>query len=201
MMLTWLPPPTLYKALLRDHVSPALRALGFKGSGGRWVFTDSNTGDMAIVQSQSCAYYGDSSSMAEFYINLAVVPAPWWSYIVERDGDHATKTPKEDAASASAAGQDVAMELATTGVPQLLHFLHRPTLLAYLRAMEHSPIFRSEPLAVLLADAGPSAELDEVLDLILADVDAGNYPPVRDHFARRLVDWAREPLRHRRPQL
>lgn len=200
----------LYKDMLREQVGPLLRASGFKGSGGRWVLSDAGTGDMAIVQAQSSAW--NSASTVSFYVNLAVVPVPWWTYLTDRDGDNASKTPKEyhgvwrdrldgraggswtitDAASAQRAGQHIATLLTTEGVPQLRQFLNRSALLGHLRAMEHNPIFRSEPLAVLLADAGPNAELDEILDQIRADVDDGNYPPVRARSARRLIDWARQ---------
>ncbi len=201
---------TLYKDLLRTQVGPVLRASGFTGSGGRWVLTDAETGDMAVVSAQSSAW--NSAAAVSFYVNLAVVPAPWWTYLTDRDGDNASKTPKEhhgvwrdrldggagdswtitDAASAHRAGQDVAMLLTAEGIPRLRHFLNRPTLLNHLRAMGHDPIFRSEPLAVLLADDGPSSELDAIVDQIRADVDNGAYPPVRARFASRLIDWARD---------
>lgn len=200
----------LYKDLLRDQVSPMLRASGFRGSGGRWVLADAGTGDMAIVQAQSSAW--NSATAVSFYVNLAVVPAPWWAYLTDRDGDNASKTPKEhhgvwrdrldgraggswtitDVVSAQHAGQNITTRLTAEGVPRLRHFLNRPTLLDHLRTMEHDPIFRSEPLAVLLADAGPSAELDAILSQIRADVDNGNYPPVRARLALRLIDWAHD---------
>jgi hypothetical protein len=71
-----------------------------------------------------------------------------------------------DTASAQRAGQHIATLLTAEGISQLRRFLNRSTLLDHLRAMEHHPIARSEPLAVLLADAGPSTELDEILDQI-----------------------------------
>jgi hypothetical protein len=197
----------LYKEMLRDQIGPLLRASGFKGPAGHWSLTDTATGDLALVQTQGSAW--NTAAATSFYVNLAVVPAPWWQYLTYRDGGTPSKTPKEyhgvwrarldgrgrgswtitDAASARQAGQHVTTLLTDEGVPQLRHFLHRAALLDHLRTKERHTVFTGEPLAVVLADAGPSAELDEVLDQIRADVAGDDVPLTRTRRAHRLIEW------------
>ena len=70
-----------YCELLRDQVGPSVRRCGFTGSGGRWTLRDPTSGDVAVVQAQGSR--GNSAEEVMFFVNLAVVPQPWWRYMVD----------------------------------------------------------------------------------------------------------------------
>jgi len=200
---------TSYRELLRDQVGPALRRCGFAGSSGRWTLRDPASGDLAIVQAQGSKW--NSADEVTFFVNLAVVPQPWWRYTVDLYAH--TGEPKEyhgawrdrlerpgpepvgrdewrftDAASAQAVGAQVADLLTTTGVPLLRRYLDRSTVLDYLRTRDTSRLSGGEPLAVVLSDAGPSAELDTVLEILVASLTPDSSLALQ-RKVERLLDW------------
>jgi hypothetical protein len=63
------------KVSLRENFAPTLRAAGFRGTYPTWRRTEPS-GDVAIVNVQPSVY--NEGDLGEFYVNLAVVPAPWW---------------------------------------------------------------------------------------------------------------------------
>jgi hypothetical protein len=65
------------KVALREYVAPILRAAGFRGSYPTWRRAEPS-GDVAIVNVQPSVY--NEGDFGEFYVNLAVVPAPWWMW-------------------------------------------------------------------------------------------------------------------------
>jgi hypothetical protein len=65
---------------LREHAVPVLQAAGFSGTYPTWRRADPS-GDMAIVNVQSSPY--NEHDFEEFYLNLAVVPKPWWIWTRE----------------------------------------------------------------------------------------------------------------------
>lgn len=198
-----------YRGLLRDQVGPALRRCGFAGSSGRWTLRDPASGDLAIVQAQGSKW--NSADEVTFFVNLAVVPEPWWRYTVDLYPEKGE--PKEyhgvwrdrlerpgpepigrdewrftDAAAAQTVGAQVADLLTATGVPLLRRYLDRSAVLDYLRTRDTSRMTGGEPLAVMLSDAGPSAELDAVLGALAAALTPDSSPSLR-RKVQRLVDW------------
>lgn len=63
----------LFREMLRDQVGPALRDMGFKGSGSNWRLRN-EAGDWAVINFQKSAY--GSSGRVIFYINLSFVLEP-----------------------------------------------------------------------------------------------------------------------------
>jgi hypothetical protein len=200
---------TSYRELLRDQVGPALRRCGFAGSNGRWTLRDPVSGDLAIVQAQGSK--GNTADEVMFFVNLAVVPLPWWRYTVdlyahpgepkeyhgvwrkrvERPGPEAVGRDEwrfTDATSAHAVGARVADLLTTTGVPLLRRYLDRSALLDHLRTRDVTRLTGGEPLAVVLSDAGPSAELDAVLETLLDSLTPDSSLALQ-RKVQRLLDW------------
>jgi hypothetical protein len=198
-----------YRELLRDQVGPSLRRCGLAGSGGQWTLRDPASGDVGIVEAQGSKW--NSADEVTFFVNLAVVPLPWWRYMVDLYG-HSGK-PKEyhgvwrdrlerpgpepvgrdewrftDAASAHAVGTQVADLLTTTGVPLLRRYMNRSAALEYLRTRDPSRLTGGEPLAVVLSDAGPSAELDSVLETLVASLTPDSSLALQ-RKVQRLLDW------------
>ena len=144
------------RAALRDVVSPAARAAGFKGSGNTWRSTNS-AGDVAVVNVQSSMY--SSAASARCTINIAVAPAPWLDLATAhrgrplksvnqsdglyRDRVHPTGTPPRtdawwvvtSAEDAHAVAHDMVDQLNTqAGFPRLRDLLRRDRLLECVRA-------------------------------------------------------------------
>ncbi|WP_158852401.1 DUF4304 domain-containing protein [Saccharothrix deserti] len=177
-----------YQLVLRDHIRPLLKAEGFRGSSTTWR-RESERGDWAIVNLQRSRQAGRDGIW--FTVNLAVVSRPWWEWINEYHGQRPL-LPREasgywrtrldapdalsagyrfwwavhDTASARACGQDAARQLARTGIPDLLGRLPRSAQFASARAGRFQGVPRRwdqrVPLAILLADDGPSPELDRL---------------------------------------
>lgn len=198
-----------YRELLRDQVGPSVRRCGFTGSSGRWTLRDPTSGDVAVVQAQGSRW--NSAEEVTFFVNLAVVPQPWWRYMVdlyahsgepkeyhgvwrdrlERPGPEPVGRDEwrfTDAISAHAVGAQVADLLTTTGVPLLRRYLDRSTVLDYLRTRDTSRLSGGEPLAVVLSDAGPSAELDTVLETLVASLTPDSSLALQ-RKVERLLDW------------
>jgi uncharacterized protein DUF4304 len=201
----------LLRAMLRDRISPALRSAGFRRSGTTWTHTAPN-GDRAIINVQSSRM--SSASEAIFIVNLAALPEPWWSWQQHLLGERA-RTPKEydglwrdrlharaevhnrgdrwwsvrDSRSAERCADDVLAQLADTALPRLHELLDRVAMLAAVRngQLGFGPVYTLAPLAVLLADQGPSAELDELIARLAAEPD-----PARHTHNRRLRSWIQQ---------
>ncbi|MGC4810083.1 DUF4304 domain-containing protein [Micromonospora sp. DT228] len=63
-----------YRAMLRDDVAPALRALGFTGSGSRYTLPDPES--WALLGFQSSRY--NTRGRLTFTVNLCAVPRIVW---------------------------------------------------------------------------------------------------------------------------
>lgn len=203
----------VFMGMLRDRIGPALRAEGFTGSGTTWTLKAPND-DWAVVNAQSSS--ASTSDAVRFVINMAIVPEPWWScHRVIRSARGATRAPKEydglwrdrlhpsrhvphhgpepwwllrDEDEADRCGRDVVRQLTEHGVPRLRQLLDRGTLLATIRAGDFG-FLHGDPttaLAVLLADEGPSTELDSLFSHIAEDPDERH----RAHNAD-LLAWLR----------
>jgi hypothetical protein len=75
-----------FQAMVKAHVRPPLRNAGFKSSALTWRLQSSD-GDFVLVNLQQSRR--DSGDAVRFYVNLAVVPASWWEFVVQNWG----KTP------------------------------------------------------------------------------------------------------------
>jgi hypothetical protein len=65
------------KAAFREAVVPLLRAAGFKGTYPTWRWAG-DAGGVAIVNVQAGPY--NEGDFGESYVNIAVVPEPWWAW-------------------------------------------------------------------------------------------------------------------------
>ena len=190
---------TLFRVVLRDTVGPALRAVGFTGSGTTWTLKAPNN-DVAIVNAQSSQ--ASTAEEVQFVVNLAVAPASWraWRNTLlhrpeprapkEHDGlwrdrlhprlevprrEHGTEPwwVIRDERDARACADDVVGQLIQHAVPRLRQLLDRDTLLVTVRTGDFGFLYHDPTvaLAVLVSDRGPSAELDDLLARIAADPD------------------------------
>lgn len=69
------PAQDIYKAMIKDTISPALRDLGFKGSGGRYSIDSDESWSLLGFQKSA---YSDAAQI-QFTINLAVVHRSAWN--------------------------------------------------------------------------------------------------------------------------
>lgn len=196
-----------YKVMLSEHIRPLLKAEGFQGATTTWR-RQSRRGDWAIVNLQRSRQAGRDGIW--FTINLAVVCRPWQEWINEYYQQRAAppgeasgywrtrlNAPADlsagyqrwwavhDATSARASGHDAAQQLTQAAIPDLLAHLPRSAQLAAARAGRFQGVPRiwdqRVPLAILLADDGPSTELDQ---LTAAFAVEGGY--------HQLVAWLRK---------
>ncbi|MFS8104598.1 DUF4304 domain-containing protein [Lentzea alba] len=184
----------VFRAALRDVVSPAARAEGFKGSAPNWRMVDQQ-GDWAIVNVQSST--ASTSETLRCTVNLSVAPAPWleWSYkllghrpkaVSEADGLyrgrlHSTgRSARRDGwwevgseREALAVAADIVEKLAADGWPLLRRLLDRETLAGHIQAGElglsrtdgYDEYFVMAELLVR-CQSGPSPRLDELVELL-----------------------------------
>ncbi|MGC5021267.1 DUF4304 domain-containing protein [Micromonospora sp. DT47] len=202
------------RAALRDVVSPAARAEGFKGSAPTWRMTNA-LGDWAVVNVQSSAY--STSESLRCVINLAVAPAPWLAWQQQSLGSlpkaiteslglyrhrlHPTGTPPGTDGwwevggdrDASAAATDMTEQLAIHGWPTLKRLMDREALLdqircgdlGYMKARNFGAFFaRAE--ALMLAENGSSPRLEELMSFGTANVI-----PAQHDNAVRFAEWVR----------
>jgi hypothetical protein len=197
-----------YRMMLRDIIGPALRQHGFKGSAPNWVLV-AEDGDRAIVSVQSSAW--NSADEVRFYVNLSVVPKPWWSWEQHGSPELEGKTPKEqhglwrqrleetqpwmvvDEASAQNCGADVVTQLDNEAIPVLHRLVHRHEMIASIRAGECGEIrgpgyqiYFDRALAILISEEGPSQELDQLVSQLAADEHP--YAAARN---KEIVAWIR----------
>jgi Domain of unknown function (DUF4304) len=81
--------PEMYRVLLRDRVAPALRAMGFKGSGRLYKLDDGQC--FARLGFQASRY--NTLGEVRFAINLCVVGRRSWAEARER-ADHLPEVPQ-----------------------------------------------------------------------------------------------------------
>lgn len=214
---------TLFRAMMRDEVGPALRPIGFTRSGTTWTLKTPNN-DVAVVNAQSSR--SSTADEVHFVLNLAVAPEPWRAWRNTFLRRQAPRTPKEhdglwrdrlhpgpgvprhehgteswwvirDERDARGCADDVVGQLIQHAVPQLRQLLDRDALLATVRAGNFGFLHgdATVAVAVLLSDYGPSPELDDLLTRIATDPDDRH----RDHNAR-LIEWIRLRIGPRAPQ-
>ena len=211
--------PDQLRAAVREIVAPALRDEGFRGSGQTWRLA-SDSGGIALVNVQLSQWNTDAEATA--YVNLAVLPAPWWAWLREsgtaggdqpgevhglyrarlepRPGHHGAGGGWEcwDEVSARLAARDIrARLLSPDGVPVLRDLLEPDRFVQALRdgrvgALSGSRGWCDVGLVILLADAG-GRELDEVCARLLATEG----PPVWRQHASAVVAWAAARARRR----
>jgi hypothetical protein len=204
------------KDALRETVGPALRAQGFKGSGSNWSLSSPRR-DVAIVNVQRSQHGSSSETLFVINLAVVPEPWLAYqhagrdlpktvkeSHGLWRDRLHPT-TPSHvrgseawwsvtDAESAATATEDALQQLQRVGAPKLRELLDREALMASIRAGDLG-FFRGEShrvlfdlaLAVLLADEGRQADLDDVLDRLAT----GDDEQTRRAF-ERLRPWVAE---------
>jgi len=204
------------RAALREHVGPAARDHGFRGTAPTWRRC-SPSGDWAVVNVQSSPW--STSESVRCVINLALAPAPWLDWMKESLGAgypksvgeslglyrtrlHPTGAPAgadvwweiDSAAQADAAATDMRHQLDRKGWPCLMRLLEEGAMLEQVRSgdlglMKRASlgVFFSRAEALLVADDGPGPELDR----LLAEAYANTMDTQRDH-ARRFETWVRQ---------
>jgi hypothetical protein len=198
------------RAALRDIVGPAARAAGFSGSGSAWRSANSQ-GDWAVVNVQSSRW--STAESVRCVINLAVAPAPWLDWLRESPGSlpktvtaslglwhgrlHPAGTGRwwqiSSDSDARAAAADMIVQLADHGWPALTRLLNRQALLDSIHSgdlghmkAQHFEVFFAQAEAVLIAEDGPSARLDELLDRATTNAN-----PAQQANAAKFAAWAR----------
>lgn len=172
---------------LKDDVAPVVRAAGFKGS-GRNFSRKNDLGDVAFLNIQGSAY--SESDHLVFYVNVAVVPYPWWRSRID-DWEKPPSKPDysfglyenrlyrqhgeweiTNADSARAVTRDLRVRINQhDGLPLLTSLLDREKMKARIRDGDLGLFNRDDnwdayfdrALAILLADEGPGPELDQAM--------------------------------------
>ena len=206
------------KAALRDVVGPAARAHGFKGSAPNWR-RGNDLGDWAIVNVQSSRYSTRESLRCVINLSLAPEPWLAWtaeqrgplpktlseSYGLYRKRLLPTGTPVDvdgwwevnEPDEAPGVAADMVRQLDEAGWPTLERLLDRDAMVDQVRAGDlgfikrefHAELF-AHAQAMLLADRGPSAELDEQLAYALDHAHGAQREGAREFDA-----WVRERAR------
>ncbi|WP_420485490.1 DUF4304 domain-containing protein [Intrasporangium calvum] len=206
--------PGRLRAALRDVVAPVLKSAGYRRSGQTWRRLNS-LGDTSIVNVQMSAW--NSAETARVYVNLAVVPAPWWDWTRLDLGIPDGKAPLEqhglyrdrlepleterarpdswtcsDEESAQEAVKDLVGRLTEHGLPLLDRLLDRDRMVEAVRRsdlghLKSFPAVRHLALVVMLSEVG-GAEFDHACD----ELGRGGDVPAFQERARRAIAWARE---------
>ncbi|GAA1654077.1 DUF4304 domain-containing protein [Actinoplanes couchii] len=174
-----------FRALVRTHVAPVLRAAGFRSASPTWRLT-APTGDMAIVNVQK-SWYNDGDEV-NFYVNLAILPVALWDFDertfprkrpalpLERDGllrrrliPPASSRTRESwvVDESGGCGEILHDLLERTAVPELRSLLDRDRLATVLQSRGHgwwTLTRRDLAAAFALADGGPTPRLARILD-------------------------------------
>jgi hypothetical protein len=175
-----------FQTMLRGQVAPVLRNAGFKKSATTWRL-HSPHGDVAVINVQKSRW--NTGNEVDFYVNLAIVPAVWWENL-SLDIDTRPATPHEfhgllrrrldptavlpngwnvrDTDSAGTCGAVLGEQLEHIAIPELRDLLDRDRLVAFLAAGATGWWVVNEPLALayVIADQGPSRQLNETLDAV-----------------------------------
>jgi hypothetical protein len=166
--------------VLRDRIAPVLKEAGFSRK-GRLFWLESAAGDRAFV---SFGAFKLGQHDAEFFVDVGVLPTVYADFVT-RDGDGVAgglwtdrlQVPGKQTLAmrdhwSFDAGDDAAAQTLTESVrqvlPKLVHLLDRANLLAYVRDASTRPQEikiqpREDAVTLLLADQGPSAELEQRL--------------------------------------
>ena len=203
------------KAALRDHLGPAARRHGYKGSAPTWR-KSSTLGDSAVVNVQSSSF--SSAEHLSCVVNIAFAPEPWLRWQAEslgarmprsvteslglyRERLHPEGTPEgtdgwwevSDRESARLTVADMCTQLHRAGWPVLERMFSRDDMMARLHNGDlgimkrpHSGVFFARADALLLMEAGPSDALESRLAYALSNVS----PRQREH-AERFDAWVR----------
>ncbi|MEV0560925.1 DUF4304 domain-containing protein [Dactylosporangium sp. NPDC050588] len=81
-----------FGAMVKMHVGPPLREAGFRGPAPTWR-RRSPAGDIAVVNLQKSSY--NDGDEVNFYVNLAVLPAAWWQYLIDDSSQKRPTNPVE----------------------------------------------------------------------------------------------------------
>jgi hypothetical protein len=202
------------RAALRDIVGPAARTAGFKGSGSTWRSTNAQ-GDWAVVNVQSSQWSTAESLRCVINLAVAPAPWLDWmreslgslpksineSLGLYRDRLHPAGTPAgrdwwweiSSDSDARVAAADMVVQLADHGWPTLTRLLNRQALLGSIRSgdlghmkAEHFDVFFARAEALLIAEDGPSARLDELLHRATT-----NAIPTQKANAAKFAAWVR----------
>lgn len=208
------------KIALRDVLGPCSRSHGFKGTAPTWR-KSTPSGDWAVMNVQSSSF--SSAEHLKCVINLAVAPEPWlrWSRVelgprmpksvTESLGHYRERLHPEgtapdqdvwweitDAASATSAVADMAVQLDAAGWPVLDRLLRPESMLEQVRTgslgnckRSSFGVFFARSEALLLMDGGPSPELYERLQFALE-----NCMPQQRENALEFDAWVREQANH-----
>ncbi|MBL7493456.1 DUF4304 domain-containing protein [Frankia sp. AgB1.9] len=186
------------KVVLRTIVGPFLREQGFKGSGTSWLLRSASS-DVAVVNVQSSKFSNADRLDCLINLAVVPAPWWEWEHKdlsaaptstpKEYDGlwrDRLSPTGAEpgyeawwtitDEQSSAVVAVDMVDRLQSRGVPTLRRLLDRSEFIASVRRADLGPLtglvhrrFLDRALAILLADDGPSTELDEVLTRLALD--------------------------------
>ena len=203
------------KVALREHLGPAARQHGYKGSPPNWR-KSSTAGDWAVVNVPSSSF--SSAGHLRCVVNLAFAPEPWLRWQAARLGASLPKSVTEslglyrerlhpegtpagmdgwwdvfDEASARTAAADIRAQLDKAGWPVLESMFSREAMLARLKEGElgmmrrsNAGVFFARAEALLLMDAGLSDALESRLAYALTDV-----APRQREDAERFDAWVR----------
>jgi hypothetical protein len=201
------------RVALRDILAPVLRSNGFKGSGRNFRRTNDH-GDWAVVNVQSSSF--GTSAEASCAVNLALAPRPWIEWLSHLNGHPPPMTVGEQhglyrdrlrppgvrsdywwrvdsEATARTAAEEMVELLQSTGLPTLTRLLDREHLLTAVRTCELGDFngdrwatFCKRAEALLIAEDGPSQQLTDLLDYVLAHTE-----PRLAANAERLAEWVR----------
>ncbi|WP_241668335.1 DUF4304 domain-containing protein [Pedococcus bigeumensis] len=203
------------RAAPRDHLGPAARRHGYKGSPPNWR-KSSPAGDWAVVNVQSSSF--SSAEHLRCVVNLAFAPEPWLRWEAAKLGAGLPKSVAESLGlyrarlhpegapegadgwwdvtrdeTASVAVADMVAQLDRAGWPVLERMFSRDAMLSRLHGgdlgmMKRSNfgVFFARAEALMLMDAGPSDALESKLDYALSNVMSSQ----RDH-AERFDAWVR----------
>lgn len=202
------------RAALRDIVGPAARAAGYRGSSSTWRSANSQ-GDWAVVNVQSSRWNTAEHVSCVINLAVAPAPWLDWQrellgglpkWVSEplglyRDRLYPAGTPAGVDAwwqistdrDARLAAADMVVQLADHGWPTLTRLLNRQALLDSIRAGDlgfmkapHVELLFVQAEAVLIAEDGASARLDELLDRAAASAS-----PAKQAYTARFAAWVR----------
>ncbi|QZN86224.1 DUF4304 domain-containing protein [Cellulomonas sp. C5510] len=180
------------RAALREHVGPAARSHGFRGTAPTWRRC-SPSGDWAIVNVQSSSW--NTRESMSCVINVFVAPAPWLEWMKEALGAgyprsvggslglygarlHPTGAPAgadvwweiNSQAEAEAAAMDMGHQLELNGWTTLTRLLEEEAMLEQVRTgglsdMKRASheVFFARAEALLVSEDGPGPGLDRLL--------------------------------------
>jgi hypothetical protein len=211
----------VFGAALVTELGPAAKAQGFRRA--RRVWRRSNErGDWAAFDVQSSQW--DTAGSIECVVNVGAAPAPWLDFRAEahgvvtrnfgpadglyrsrlgthRDEDDYSWWSITTEAEARGAAREIAGRLADEGFQLISELLDRSRMIERLR--EGRMGFSGDPnpywLAIVLADSGPSGELDRTLQQASFNLDPEDFAELRSWCSGRSTAAAQEGSRSTYP--